>query len=147
MKNSNLLADALVRSSRKSSSTTKRFRNKNAFQKATSILGTFSVPNPGTRLVPRLVRFLIMRCSIVRQGLTHRFRRPCNEFLMPLLAIWAAQHFNASLPASMLRAFISEPNSRVEGSPGTKNTILGLSMATPWRGTNVRQKIKSYSKK
>ena len=28
---------------------------------------------------------------------------------MLLLAIWAAQHFNASLPASMLRAFIDEP--------------------------------------
>ena len=27
---------------------------------------------------------------------------------MPLLAIWAAQHLNASLPASMLRAFIDE---------------------------------------
>ena len=31
------------------------FRKKIAFQKTEPILGTFSVPNPGTRLVPRLV--------------------------------------------------------------------------------------------
>ena len=87
----------------------KKHPKKNAFQKTAPIWGTLSVPNPGTRLVPRLVRFFIMRCSIMRQGLTHRFRKPCHEFSMPLLAIWAAQHFNANPPASMLRAFIGEP--------------------------------------
>ena len=64
-----ILLDAL----RRGGSTEKRIAEKMTLQKTEPILGTFSVPNPGTRLVPRLVAVPFACSSSTYEGMQFEY--------------------------------------------------------------------------